>query len=144
MRTFCLLLLCGFPAVCYSQTFPGGDCFVQIEIDCTDLYPDYGACSAKNCVTRNMQTTCEQDYTQHTWDTGTFPSRETAFFGVSGYSGWQESWGEECSYHGKCWCDDPEQEDCRLIEVGEWWDPTYFYEIHWEPVGPPFITCVGS
>lgn len=142
MRTLVFLLMCGIPSIGYSQVLPGG-CYVPILTDCTDLYPDFGSCEEKECATVGNVADCLTTYTQHTWDTGFFNSARPANTDESGFSAWQESWGVECSYSGKCWCDNPEMENCRLLLIGEWWDPTYYHEIHWDPVGPPFTACIG-
>jgi len=143
------LIACSIPSLCFAQPGgppmgPGQDCYVDIWINCTDLYPG-ASCEQSTCVVDEYEEwNCNKPYAWNVENTGDFPSIQSVLEfppNTQGYIGWLESWGQKCGIFAKCMCDGAGP--C-YDNLDEFWPPTDVHEVHWEPIGPPYNTCVHA
>jgi|GEM_PF-5509111 len=143
-QLFFVVCLLGMYSVATGQDFPppepvSGECYVQVFFECDQIYVG-GSCPSDNecSPVGNGFFACQRSYgTEIIGPLLVSHVSDLHPDGSSGYSSWQEI-SVFCGVMWHCQCD--AQTSCH--NVGLNWTPSQLIAESFEPVGPPFQTCI--
>lgn len=142
-QLFFIVCLLGMCSVATGQDFPppepvSGECYVQVFFECNEIHVGQTCTSQNDCEPdSNGFLRCERPY--GVVNTHALVSHISDIHpdGSSGYSSWQEL-SVNCGVMWHCVC--AMSEPCNNVGVN--WTPSDLITESFEPIGPPFQTCI--